>query len=571
MMLFATISWTGMAVLLLGGLLAMKIFKSGARSAPGFILKTLGVVAVVAGIGVLVSRGHRSLDDDSIVNVELGEEFHGIDFPEGFESGDFLNGAPFEHDRLGEHGRVRVFPSSLSIVLGSGLIILGAMLFGRERTRPFALKAITFLGVGAIIFSVVSFFGEPPRAEPTSSRRLVHLERHHERAVHEEQRIARRPTRSTRAKRPSLRPDRPTSETEKIEDFLPTRAGEIPVSVELAKAETKSAEDVKVAEPKVPEPTVVAEPKVEEPQIETPSAVAAETATDNTDAAPTAEAQQPAPEADKPAAENPPTTVAEEAKPAEEAPPAEPAAASEPAETNSESVEPSAPPAEPAAEKPVEVAAAKPAVSDNPSPPEPAPAAEPAPPATVPSVPTIISSEPRPAWVDRAPGLSDGVYAMVVSSGPYVSVPECQRALNDEILAATNHYIDEYLGDEHAASLVNLPTGYLRQFIKKVEYAEVVESPSVGRMHQLHARLEFDDRARSDFQRLWRNAVVQDRLWYTGGGAALVLALLATFYGYLKLDLKTGAPHKGRLQLAATLVALIVAAGALLARWAVPF
>jgi hypothetical protein len=73
------------------------------------------------------------------------------------------------------------------------------------------------------------------------------------------------------------------------------------------------------------------------------------------------------------------------------------------------------------------------------------------------------------------------------------------------------------------------------------------------------------------FQQRWRNAIVQDRLWYTGGGAALVLALLATFYGYLKLDLKTDAPHKGRLQLAATLVALLVAAGALLARWAVPF
>jgi hypothetical protein len=568
MMLFATISWTGMAVLLLGGLLAMKIFKSGARSAPGFILKTLGVVAVIAGIGVLVSRSHRSLNDDSIVNVELGEEFHGIDFPEGFERGDFLKGKLFEHDRLGEHGRVKVFPSSLSIVLGSGLIILGAMLFGRERTRPFALKAITFLGVGAIIFSVVSFFGEPPRAEPTSSRRLVHLERNHDRVEHEEQRIARRPTRSTRAKRPSLRPDRPTSDVETTEDLLPTRAGEIPVSVELAKAETKPADDVKVAEPKV-----VAEPTVEEPQIATPPAVAAETATENTDAAPTAEAQQPAPEADKPAIETPPDTAAEEAKPAEETPPADPAApvaaaASEPAETKSEPIAPSA---EPAEEKPVEVAVAKPAVSDNPSPPEPAPAAEPAPPATVQSVPTILSSEPRPAWVDRAPGLSDGVYAMVVSSGPYVSVPECQRALNDEILAATNHYIDEYLGDEHAASLVNLPPGYLRQFINKMEYAEVVESPSVGRMHQLHARLEFDDRARSDFQRLWRNAVVQDRLWYTGGGAALVLALLATFYGYLKLDLKTGAPHKSRLQLAATLVALIVAAGALLARWAVPF
>jgi hypothetical protein len=42
-------------------------------------------------------------------------------------------------------------------------------------------------------------------------------------------------------------------------------------------------------------------------------------------------------------------------------------------------------------------------------------------------------------------------------------------------------------------------------------------------------------------------------------------------YGYLKLDAQTGGAHKGRLQLAATLVALVVAAGALLARWTMSF
>ena len=81
----------------------------------------------------------------------------------------------------------------------------------------------------------------------------------------------------------------------------------------------------------------------------------------------------------------------------------------------------------------------------------------------------------------------------------------------------------------------------------------------------------FDERARADFERMWRNAVVQDRLWYIGGGGALVLALLATLYGYLKLELRTDSASRGKLQLAATLVALIVAAGALLARWTVAF
>ena len=64
---------------------------------------------------------------------------------------------------------------------------------------------------------------------------------------------------------------------------------------------------------------------------------------------------------------------------------------------------------------------------------------------------------------------------------------------------------------------------------------------------------------------------MSERLWYVGLGGAVVLALLSTFYGYLKLDMQTASAHTGRLQLAATLVALIVAAGALVARWAVPF
>ena len=178
---------------------------------------------------------------------------------------------------------------------------------------------------------------------------------------------------------------------------------------------------------------------------------------------------------------------------------------------------------------------------------------------------------PRPAWVDAAPGLSGGVYAISVPSGRYVSVPECQRALDEVMQQSVDYYINQYLGDDQAAELVGLSLGYIKQNLKHDEFAEIVHSRSVGPMHQLHARLEFDDKARADFQRLWRNAVVQHRLLYTGGGAVLVLALLGTLYGYLKLDLKTGGAHKGRLQLAATLVALIVAAGVLIARRAVHF
>jgi hypothetical protein len=181
-----------------------------------------------------------------------------------------------------------------------------------------------------------------------------------------------------------------------------------------------------------------------------------------------------------------------------------------------------------------------------------------------------IAAAERPAWVESHARLVNSVYSLPVASGPFATVPECQRELDRRIKFESDRYIDDYMGD-HASQVVKIPLEYLKQHVKKAEYNELIVSESVGPMQQIHALLEFDDAARADFHRLRHDAIVTGRLWYAGSGAALVLALLATFYGYLKLDLRSGGTHKGRLQLAATLVALIVAAGALLLRRAVPF
>ncbi len=57
----------------------------------------------------------------------------------------------------------RSIPRWSIIVLGSLLVILGGLVFGREKTRPGALKMATFLGIGAIIYLVGTFVGDPPR------------------------------------------------------------------------------------------------------------------------------------------------------------------------------------------------------------------------------------------------------------------------------------------------------------------------------------------------------------------------------------------------------------------------
>jgi hypothetical protein len=359
-------------------------------------------------------------------------------------------------------------------------------LFGRSSTRPAATKAVTFLGIGAIVYAVVTYLGHPPSG-PRAVTGVMQLPPPP--ADGEFERPARAERHSSRAKRPALRPERPTGEAVEI-DALPPRAGGIPVSAELEVAPVAASE----AEP-------------------------AEASQSGSESAP----PEPSP-SDAPSPEAPP----------EPAPVYEALAA----------------PAPPADDKPT---------ADEPVADKPAAAIQ------------VPDDAPRPEWVDAPAGLTAGsVYSMTVHSGRFTSVPECQRALEREVKRAADQYIDDYL-DGGASEVIDIPLSYLSQHVKKAEYAEAVHSDTVGPMHEIHARLEFDNRVRADFHRLRRNSEVAHRLWYTGGGAALVLAFLATLYGYLKLDLRTGGKNTSRLQLAATLVALVVAAGVLLVRYAVPF
>jgi hypothetical protein len=370
-------------------------------------------------------------------------------------------------------------PRWMIVSLGTILIISGALLAGRERTRPVAVKALTALGIAAIAFSVVSFVGSAPR-QAWNRDRIVKVESAQVAPVTSNTTVAaseepQKPRRSPRAKRPLSRPARPGGE-----DFeLPPRAGEIPVAVELAKSAVKPDEPATV-----------------------PSA--------------------------------PGTNPAPAAAPA--------VATAESAATTIESSKSEAPAAQPATTAPAAATA-------------PSPSADTSPVASAPH-------KPRPAWIDAPPKLVNAVYSMSIKSGLFVDVPECQRALDLELKRESDRYIDDYLGG-HASSIVNIPLEYLKEHVKKAEFSELIESESVGPMQQIYARLEFDDSARADFHRLQHDALVSDRLWYAGSAAGLVLALLATFYGYLKVDLRTGGAHKGRLRLAATLMALIAVAGAL--------
>src|SRR4029078_5892410 len=54
----------------------------------------------------------------------------------------------------------------------------------------------------------------------------------------------------------------------------------------------------------------------------------------------------------------------------------------------------------------------------------------------------------RAEWGDAPAKLSNYVYTISISSGLFVSVPECQREINAHMKKAVDHYIDEYRGDQ---------------------------------------------------------------------------------------------------------------------------
>lgn len=615
----------------------------------GGFLKLVGAAAVIGGIALFWSRSHEPNRHEPVVHdplsvAEIQNEVR--DQVSRALPHDRQRWNPFDDGR----GRETFFHRERTgvpwpfVLIGTVLIIGGAMLFTRDRTRPGAFKAFTVLGIAATLYILATFVNTPWRDDVRGRDKIVKLTRHE---VADSDVIIARPAaeqrakRPARAKRPMSRPQRP-SDTQASAEILPPRAGEIPVGEELAKS-AQPAADVEVT----PQPSAPA--KTENPEqpdtAQAASPPAEVTVPAAAEATPQAEAPEapapaaPAPHADPAAAPAAPANAATEASetpaaPAGPAAPAEPAATPEPVAVPEGS--PAAAPASPAAPTaeapaaPVQPPAAEPAQAPSaPAPalaPEaPAPAAQPAAASPAPAQPVAKPAAPdrpkaarvgdnarrrsgadvhveapriespriesprvdvpapatsfaqqltdRPAWVDASARLEKSVYSVPVSSGLFATLPECQGQLSMQIKREADHYIDELLRDlgDHASTVVDIPVEYLHRFVKKDEFSETRYSDTVGKMYEVHALLEFDDRARADFRQRWHESVVTERLWFSGAGAALVLALLGTFYGYLRLDSHTGGAHKGKLQLAATLAALIAAAGALYLRQAVPF
>ncbi len=150
-----------------------------------------------------------------------------------------------------------------------------------------------------------------------------------------------------------------------------------------------------------------------------------------------------------------------------------------------------------------------------------------------------------PDWVDAQPQRVGDAYQMVFVVGPYTTRLECDQAIDEPLARAVGEYADLYLGRD-AAGKATLPVSFLRKHVIKDQREEIFQS-SVGPMVRVHVRLLFDARTNTELKESYRRTIVEERLWYAGGGLGAILIVLAGCFAVLKFEQATGGNYRGRM------------------------
>lgn len=176
---------------------------------------------------------------------------------------------------------------------------------------------------------------------------------------------------------------------------------------------------------------------------------------------------------------------------------------------------------------------------------------------------TTETKQQRPAWLDGPlQGLAaDGTYVLRSSTERlHHTVDESHRAVADVVAQATHDYIRELLGAK-AAERMSIPMSTILNHFLADTWDEFGPAPGPYSepAWETHVLLKFDAADRRMIEQQWQQMVVAENLRYTGAGAGIVLGLLATVFGYLKLDTATRGYYSGRLKLAAGAVFAAIA------------
>lgn len=160
----------------------------------------------------------------------------------------------------------------------------------------------------------------------------------------------------------------------------------------------------------------------------------------------------------------------------------------------------------------------------------------------------VAGSTVAPDWLDAVESRDGDVVTRVVE-GELYATPE---AAHEDALAkaaeVARDFLAPVLGDKVRGWQV--PMAYVNDTMIKDAYLQPVRR-DYGTMYRAHLLMNLSPEHRRDLEQLWRHEVVRARIGSAVGALGLVVLLLTTVAGYLKLDEVTQGYYSGRLKLAA--------------------
>ena len=183
---------------------------------------------------------------------------------------------------------------------------------------------------------------------------------------------------------------------------------------------------------------------------------------------------------------------------------------------------------------------------------------------------SLAQTHERPAWVQSPPNQEGDVHSLALCAGPFSTPSECEQALKHEVEKAVSGYNQWYIQQLGGSQrlLVWSPNYHIDWSDKGNRYHEVTESKILGKMHNVHMRLDFDEAYRRQLNESWRDTAKAQRLTRVALIFGGVLALLATLNSYLRLDTATEGCYTRRLQCAAVgAILALTGSGVVLLRW----
>jgi len=172
----------------------------------------------------------------------------------------------------------------------------------------------------------------------------------------------------------------------------------------------------------------------------------------------------------------------------------------------------------------------------------------------------------KPDWVVHHPGIVGEVRKYVVESGPYKTLDECHRELEEKMRSIVQGRVIELVksstGDRASVpslQAMGVGTDYILRELCTEEYVETNEY-DFGDMLTAHALMEFNAAQDAALLNRWTAYARRAGVERTAIGAGLVVGCLALAFGLLKVDTWTRGYYSKRLFLGvpAAIIAVVV-------------